>query len=99
VTESGHPQTVEGRPERDALEGMVYQFAYFSEGRYHTGGLSALEDAFYALGWDDPQPAPEWAICDEPGCKGQRTCGILTPTGYRSVCGEHYHALRKAVDR
>jgi hypothetical protein len=53
----------------DVLEGMVRQFAYWSEGGggCWTAGLSALEDAFDALGWEDPHPAPE-ARCDEPGC-------------------------------
>jgi hypothetical protein len=34
--------------EREALEGMVTQYAYWSDsaGGYTTGGLSALEDAF-----------------------------------------------------
>lgn len=81
--------------ERDALESMVRQFAYWSDGvgGYWTGGLSALEEAFDVLGWDDPHPQPD-ARCDEPQCMAQRTCGIPTPAGYRSVCGEHYQKLR-----
>ena len=43
---------------RDALESMVYQFAYRGtrDGKpiIFTGGLSALSDAFKTLGWDDP---------------------------------------------
>lgn len=43
---------------RDALESMVYQFGYEAVKRGRpaimTGGLSALEEAFEALGWDDP---------------------------------------------
>lgn len=43
---------------RDALEDMAFQFGYrgVKNGRpnIHTGGLSALESAFEALGWDDP---------------------------------------------
>lgn len=83
------------REAREGLEDMVRQFAYWSEsaGGYWTGGLSALEGAFEILGWSDPQPAPE-ARCDEPGCMKQRTCGIPTEAGYRSVCGDHYMALR-----
>ena len=75
---------------RDALEGMVRQFAYWSDkaGGYCTGGLSALEDAFDALGWDDPYPAPS-ARCDEPGCMKQATCGSPSPTGYRWTCFDH----------
>ena len=60
--------------DREALEEMVWQFAYriVSGGRraLDTGGLSALEGAFAALGWEephvvDPADAPG---CDEPGC-------------------------------
>ena len=43
---------------REALAAMVDQFAYEGtkngEGVMHTGGLSALEGAFYALGLSDP---------------------------------------------
>ena len=60
----------------EALEGMVDQFAYRRVSRwgrgkrlaFNTGGLSALEWAFDALGWDDPHyikdPHPK-AIEDE----------------------------------
>lgn len=41
-----------------ALESMVWQFAYRgvkdSKLALFTGGLSALEEAFSALGWDNP---------------------------------------------
>lgn len=41
---------------RDVLADMVSQFAYQTGDRrgVSTGGLSALEDAFDALGWKDP---------------------------------------------
>jgi hypothetical protein len=73
-----------------ALEEMVRKFAYWSNraGGYTTGGLSALESAFDALGWDDPHPAPE-ARCDEPGCMEQASVGTPTPTGYRRTCHKH----------
>ena len=79
---------------REALEGMVRQFAYWSTGKggYMTGGLSALEYAFDVLGWDDPHPAPE-ARCDEPGCMSRVEMGTPTPTGYRSTCSTHGHPL------
>jgi hypothetical protein len=87
---------VKGSEEKEALQGMVEQFAYWSEkaGGFTTGGLSALEDAFRVLGWEDPHPAP-WARCDEPDCMDQATCG--TPTmnirdkvyGYRRTCSKH----------
>ena len=75
---------------KDALESMCYQFGYWNDakGGLTTGGLSALEDAFDALGWDDPHLVPEMC-CDEPGCKRQANCGTPTATGYRRTCGEH----------
>lgn len=37
------------------IEGLVWQFAYSNpDGSIHHGGLSALEDAFEALGWESP---------------------------------------------
>lgn len=75
---------------REALVGMVEQFGYWSDtvGGYWTGGLSALEFAFDALGWDDPHPYPS-VRCDEPGCMGQRSMGTPTMAGYRHTCSEH----------
>lgn len=75
---------------RAALESMVRQFAYWSEraGGYTTGGLSALEEAFDALGWDNPHQAPE-ARCDEPGCMNFALVGTPTPDGYRRTCPMH----------
>lgn len=82
--------------ERDALESMVHQFAYWSDkaGGYWTGGLSALEEAFDVLGWDDPHPEPE-ARCDEPGCMGQITCGWPSANGYRRTCYDHSEYPRR----
>ena len=76
---------------QDALTGMVYQFAYWSDkvGGFTTGGLSALEEAFGALHWDDPHPCPE-LCCDELGCKAKATCGWPSTIGYRRTCGKHY---------
>ena len=43
---------------KEALEDMAWQFGYrgTKDGKevIHTGGLSALETAFFVLGWDDP---------------------------------------------
>lgn len=77
------------------VEGLVTQFACWSDGKnpgFVTGGLSALEDAFDFLGWDEPHFIKE-CCCDEPGCRKQATCGIPTKEKYRSVCGDHYSAL------
>lgn len=93
---------------REALEGMVCQFAYWASpaGGYGTGGLSALEEAFDVLGWDDPHPAPE-ARCDEPGCMERADCGWPTRPGgtglnggYRRTCFEHskWAAPRPSAD-
>jgi len=84
--------------QREALLSMVVHFAYWSEpaGGYMTGGLSALEEAFDVLGWDDPHPEPE-ARCDEPGCMAQATCGISTRDSYRRVCGDHFRAIDAAA--
>jgi hypothetical protein len=76
----------------DALADMVLQFAYDNDGTpptIHTGGLSALEGAFAALGWPDPKPVPE-RQCDEPGCPGVATCGWPSDTAYRRTCGAHW---------
>jgi hypothetical protein len=83
---------------KDALEGMVYQFAYKMNGtKEHPasmfpGGLSALEHAFDVLGYQHVQPIPEME-CVVLGCHRVATCG--TPKGakngqYLSCCGEHY---------
>jgi hypothetical protein len=75
---------------RETIEALVSQFGYWSDsaGGLHTGGLSALEDAFDALGWEDPHPQPDMR-CDEPGCMKQQSVGAPTPTGYRSMCTDH----------
>ncbi len=81
------------RARREALESMVRQFAYTGtkDGApcYYTGGLSALEDAFEVLGWDDPQPCPE-NKCQREGCPAYADCGQPTANGgYERVCGKH----------
>jgi len=82
--------TVREKALAEALEDMVYQFAYWAPGvgGFTTGGLSALEGAFELLGWTDPHVAPE-VQCDEPGCLQRATCGSPTENGYRRTCGEH----------
>ncbi|HEY6568592.1 MAG TPA: hypothetical protein VI341_13835 [Actinomycetota bacterium] len=82
---------------REALESMALQFGYWSDGvgGIGTGGLSALEEAFDVLGWDDPHPLPE-RRCDEPGCMQDGTMGWPTRPGgtgpnggYRRTCWGH----------
>lgn len=78
---------------REALEAMVRQFAFWCEtgaGGYVTCGMSVLADAFEALGWDEPHPAPEDA-CGVEGCSRQATCGTPVEGGrYLRCCGVHY---------
>ena len=84
---------------RALVEELVCQFAYWNDtvGGYTTGGLSTLEVAFTALGWeDDPHPYPPHRCqhetpTGERDCLKQATCG--TPTahdGYRRCCGKHF---------
>lgn len=81
---------------KEALEGMVWQFAHHGQkgGKavLHTGGLSALEDAFEALGWEDPHVVDEglW-LCDVEGCLGWTTAqGMCWQAGgYWHTCTEH----------
>jgi len=79
---------------REALIGMVHQFAHWSDtvGGFCTGGLSVLEDAFEVLGYDDPQPMPEFWCC-VIGCKRQIAAVINTPEGYKRTCVKHIPAL------
>lgn len=71
------------------IEGLVTQYAYYSNEYVHTGGLSVLEDAFDVLGWDDPHHAPERA-CQREECREEATCGTPTDDGYSRLCGRHY---------
>lgn len=82
---------------RSALESMCYQFAHWADGKgLWTGGLSALEEAFEALGWDDPHYVAE-QFCDEPGCGKQNTCGWNSDSGYRRTCFEHSRFAKESV--
>jgi hypothetical protein len=71
---------------------MAWQFAFHgndaSRKWLYTGGLSALEGAFGALGWDDPHYVEECG-CEHPGCPKWATSGMLTPDGYKHFCRDH----------
>lgn len=82
----------------EALDSMVRQFGYSGNGIRTTGGLSALEEAFDALGWDDPSPLDKEEMCDEPGCTEPTSCGFPTPNGYRRTCGKHYREAQSHQD-
>lgn len=74
----------------DVLRSMVIQYGDHLNGpRIGTGGMSALEGAFEALGWDDPHSVESEYGCDEPGCDRWVTRGTPTPNGYRSTCSDH----------
>lgn len=79
---------------REALEDMVWQFAYRGvKGRrlaLGTGGLSALERAFDALGWDDPHyVVAKGQVCEVQGCLSWLTQGRIWGEVYVSLCSEH----------
>lgn len=80
---------------KEALEDMVWQFAYKADGKgrkppvMFTGGLSALEHAFDVLDWPDPKPCPE-SSCDIKGCQRWPGIGQPRPNGdYWNICGAH----------
>ena len=98
---------------REALEDMVWQFAYRFDGAakrpptLSTGGLSALEHAFDVLGWSDPKKCPD-SSCDIQGCQKWPTSGNPLPNGdYWHLCSDHremitdknYMYLRKKQGR
>jgi hypothetical protein len=71
---------------REIVKDLVWQFA--CRGNDHsgkwlsTGGLSALQNAFKELGWDDPYYV-EGGGCEHPGC-------TPTASGYKRLCREHF---------
>lgn len=83
---------------KDALESMVWQFGYrgVKNGKpiIWTGGLSALEEAFEVLGWEDPHylPDAEGYCCEIKGCVEPDTCGTHWGDSplYLRLCSKHY---------
>ena len=80
---------------KEALEEMVWQFGYRGTKKGQpiiwTGGLSALEGAFEALGWDDPHflPIAEGYCCEVEGCVEQDTNGSIWGDLYLRLCSKH----------
>lgn len=77
---------------KQALEAMVWQFAnrFVRDGKFYlsTMGLSALEEAFDVLKWDDPQVHEgDGLICEHCHAK-HSTCGTRTAQGYKRLCGD-----------
>jgi len=89
----------------EALEDMVFQFAYRSmRGKQrilHAGGLSALEHAFRVLGWTDPHVVLDNA-CEIAGCDQWHSCvgayprswakpgTLVALVGFGFLCYDHY---------
>ena len=79
---------------KEALEDMVYQFGYRTihnnKPCISTGGLSALEEAFSALGWSDPYILPEEGnTCEIKGCMYHSTAGMPWEDMYLRLCHKH----------
>ena len=87
---------------KEALEEMVWQFAFRgvkdNTSILWTGGLSALETAFEALGWDDPKFFEDMeGICDVEGCAEWVSSQGMAwrDTGYWCVCDNHTMLSRR----
>lgn len=97
--ESRHAQLDEWITElRAALEAMCWQFAYrtVKDGKrcLSDGGLSALEEAFAVLEWDDPHDVGEAGACAAAGCPEWATTGLPYLDRYVWLCPRHYGDLR-----
>ena len=74
---------------------MVWQFGYrvtFGDRLAITdGGLSALEGAFDALGWDNPHFIDDASMkCDIKGCHQWRSAQIHWDGIYVLICSKHF---------
>ena len=79
---------------KEALEDMVYQFGYRTvidnRPAIITGGLSAIESAFSALGWNNPHYIEEEGnTCEISGCMEPSTSGLRWGILYLSLCHKH----------
>lgn len=78
---------------REALEGMVWQYAYrITKGRRIALSAvgSSLRDAFDALGWANPHYVRlEAGACEVAGCYEWATCGWTWGHLYLSLCSQH----------
>lgn len=80
---------------KEALESMIFQFGYYGTKNnkpiIYTGGLSALEEAFEALGWEDPHYMNDTSIeCDIKGCHEWRSPQIVWDGIYVLICRKHF---------
>ena len=81
---------------KEALEDMVWQFAYrrTKDGKIMlcAGGLSALESAFDALGWDNPHFINDDSMeCDIKRCHDWRSSQIHWDGIYVMICEKHFN--------
>lgn len=88
---------------RAALEAMAFQFgqrANTTEGpKLGTGGLSALEQAFDVLGWEDPRDVDGELACDIEGCLRWSESGLWWGDLYLRLCGTHTSECFKKAER
>lgn len=80
----------------EALTAMVLQFGYRGVKNGNpivwAGGLSVLEAAFIALGWDDPHYLPEEGYtCEVLGCMEEPKSGTHWGGHYLHLCAHHLH--------
>ena len=88
---------------REALEDMVWQFAYHGtknkKPMLHSGGLSALELAFDTLEWNDPHilEDSDGVSCDVENCYEPISGSGCSwrETGYWCCCLEHNKLARQ----
>ena len=83
-------------PCQEALESMVWQFAYrvtkAKRLALSSGGLSALEEAFGVLGWDEPHYVQNKDCkCEVIGCYNWLAAGEIWEGLYLLVCSHHWH--------
>ena len=98
---------------QEAIESLIWQFGFRvivgDKPAITTGGLSALEEAFEALGWDNPHYVGASMECDVEGCHQWRSPQIHWDGVYVLICAEHFidycqkkplpHLKQTAIDR
>lgn len=82
---------------KEIIKQLIFQFGYRGVKKnkpvIHTAGLSALEEAFEVLGWEDPHYLPEQGFtCEVKGCMNEDTVGMHWGNSklYLRLCSEHH---------
>lgn len=88
----------------DALYSVVWQFGYrgvrSGQAIISTGGLSALEEAFDVLGWDDPHIVDDESIlCDVLNCPDFMSAQLHWNGVYSRICSNHSRQLHQNTTR